>query len=86
VPDGVDPKVDILQAARRAQPIDLILAEPELQQLSSSNDAMLPARKRRERVLPTSRRRNTAVFAEDLRLDLHAPILAGMALQRTRGL
>ena len=85
MPDGIDPEMDVLQAARRPQTIDLILAEPNPQQLSSRNDAVLPVRKRRERVLQVSTGRNTAVFAEDLRLDLHAPIVACAAFQRTRG-
>jgi hypothetical protein len=86
VPEGVDASVYAVQPVCVGHALDLICAEPELQQITEGDDPVLTRAADRQRTLARSRCRKPAHSAGNIRLDLHAPIVARTSLQRERGL
>src|SRR4051794_9516634 len=80
VADGVDAVVDAVQPAGPDSVRDRLLRQPELGELARRDDAVLPARERRDRPI----HRGWAEFhATVLWFSAHPPSLAGNASQRT---
>jgi len=75
-----------VQAICVSHALDLGSAEAQLEQLVTSNDAVLKGRPLREALLAITRRGKHALSEHFSGFDRHGPIVAGGALQRTRAL
>jgi hypothetical protein len=77
VPDGVDARVHSIQPAASDARTDPIVRQPELQQLRSAHDPMLPRRELAH--LPPNWRIDSALQAQSMR---HPARVAGFSLRR----